>query len=315
MLNLRKIDLNLLTVFEVVYEERNQRKASERLFMTQPAVSASIARLRDIVNDKLFAATPKGLVATPKAVELYNAIHTALNIIRSNLDVEECFDPSECQRVFKLAVDYGSGAAIALPLFNRLRTEAPFAKLHIVNLPKSECVIDMMREGELDVVLSQYRLTDPFIESIPYNWHTGVIVVRKGHPRIHSAPSVEALAAEDFVFVHGQPTSYDVSNMDNLLACIRDRVVLEVPSATVIPSIIRRSDMVSLISKQVFESLENSHELQVFDLPVDYPPAATFVHWKQDLSHDPSGQWFKEQFNDVLNSMMKAKSDRKSHPQ
>ena len=164
----------------------------------------------------------------------------------------------------------------------------------------------MMREGELDIVLSQYRLTDPFIESIPYNWHTGVIVVRKGHPRINSSLTVEDLASEDFVFVHGQPTSYDVSNMDNLLACIRDRVVLEVPTATVIPSIIRKSDMVSLISKQVFESLESSHDLQVFDLPIDYPPAATFVHWKQDLSSDPSGQWFKELFKEVMDSIMKA---------
>ena len=306
MLNLRRIDLNLLTVFEVVYEERNQRKASERLFMTQPAVSSSVARLRDIVNDKLFSVTPKGLVPTPKATDLYNSIHPALGVIRSNLDVEEAFEPSECQRVFKLAVDYGSGAAVALPLFNQLRAHAPSAKLHIVNLPKSELIPEMMREGELDIVLSQYRLTDPFIESIPYNWHTGVIVVRKGHPRINSSLTVEDLASEDFVFVHGQPTSYDVSNMDNLLACIRDRVVLEVPTATVIPSIIRKSDMVSLISKQVFESLESSHELQVFDLPIDYPPAATFAHWKQDLSHDPSGQWFKEQFKEVMDRIMKA---------
>ena len=53
-INLRKIDLNLLTVFEAVYEEKSQQRASERLFMTQPAISNAISRLRHLVDDRLF---------------------------------------------------------------------------------------------------------------------------------------------------------------------------------------------------------------------------------------------------------------------
>jgi len=53
-MSLRKLDLNLLTVFEAVYEERSQQKASERLYMSQPAISNAISRLRHLVDDRLF---------------------------------------------------------------------------------------------------------------------------------------------------------------------------------------------------------------------------------------------------------------------
>ena len=62
MLNLRSIDLNLLTVFEAVYEERSQMKAADRLGMTQPAVSLALGRLRYLVDDRLFQGRAKGLI-------------------------------------------------------------------------------------------------------------------------------------------------------------------------------------------------------------------------------------------------------------
>lgn len=308
MFNLRRIDLNLLTVFEVVYEEKNQRKASERLFMTQPAVSSSIARLRDIVSDKLFTPTRSGLIPTPKADELYQVVHPALGLIRSKLESEENFDPSSCRRTFRVAVDYGSGAAIALPLFQLLREKAPFTKLHLINYFDEETSVEKLRDEELDIVSSQYRFTDPTVESVPINWHTGALIVRQEHSRIRSLPSIEDLMSEEFVLVHGQPTTYENADMDTLFACIRDRVVLEVPSAAVIPSIVRKSDLVSLVSKQVIEALDEQHGLQVYDIPFEYTPAPAFVHWKNDISNDPAAQWFKDEVLELIRQLSKASS-------
>lgn len=84
-MNLRGIDLNLLTVFEAVYEERSQVKASERLGMTQPAVSNALARLRHVLADPLFRGRTRGLAPTPRADQAYQEIHQALNGIRKVL--------------------------------------------------------------------------------------------------------------------------------------------------------------------------------------------------------------------------------------
>lgn len=308
MFNLRRIDLNLLTVFEVVYEEKNQRKASERLFLTQPAVSVAISRLRDIVSDRLFTSTRNGLIATPKADELYQVVHPALGLIRSKFESVENFDPSSCRRTFRICIDYGSGAAIALPLFQRIREKAPNAKLQLVNHLGELSSVEKLREGELDVVSSQYRFTDPAVEAVPINWHTGVLILRQEHPRIRSLPSIEDLISEEFVLVHGQPTTYENADMDTLFACIRDRVVLEVPSAAVIPAIVRKSELVSLVSKQVIEALDEPHGLQVYDIPFEYTPAPAFVHWKNDISNDPAAQWFKDEVLELIRQLSKVSS-------
>ena len=86
MLNLRSVDLNLLPVFEAVYEERNVTKASERLAMSQPAVSHALARLRSMVGDELFVAGRRGAAVTPAAQNLYPRVKAALDAVREGLE-------------------------------------------------------------------------------------------------------------------------------------------------------------------------------------------------------------------------------------
>lgn len=299
--NLRRIDLNLLSIFEVVYEEKNQRKAAERLFMTQPAVSAAISRLRDIVQDRLFLVSARGLTPTPKADELYKALHSALGVIRTHLGTGETFTPSECQRIFRMTIEYGSGAALALPLFNRLRARAPNARLQIQTIPDEVARVGRLKSGELDLSISQTRTLESDIESTPFNLHEGVFVVREGHPRISMTPDLEAMSREEFVLVHGQPMAYENRDLDALVACIRDRLVLEVPSAVVIPQIVRQTDLATIMSRQTLAALDYSEGLRIFDLPIRFGRATTFVHWS--VNADKATQWFKEQVLDELRSM------------
>lgn len=299
--NLRRIDLNLLGIFEVVYEEKNQRKAAERLFMTQPAVSAAISRLRDIVQDRLFLVSARGLTPTPKADELYKSFHAALGVIRTNLDNGDNFSPDECQRIFRIAIEYGSGAALALPLFNRLRALAPNARLQIQTIPDEMARLARLKSGELDISISQTRTLESDIESAPFNLHKGVFVIREGHPRISQNPDLDAMSREEYVLVHGQPMAYENQELDALVACIRDRLVLEVPSATVIPQIVRQTDLATIMSRQTLEALDCSQGLQVLDLPITYGRGTAFVHWC--LNADQATRWFKERVLDELKEM------------
>ena len=299
--NLRRIDLNLLNIFEVVNEERNQRKASERLYMTQPAVSAAIARLREIVHDKLFLATSRGLTPTPKADELYKAVHASLGLIRTQLGTGGEFSVAECQRIFTVAIDYGSGAALALPLFQRLRALAPKAKLQIKTISEEQTRLEMIKSGELDVSVCQFRTVESGIESAPFNLHQGVFVVREGHPRISYAPDLETMTGEEFVLVHGQPMTYENSELDALVACVRDRIALEVPSAAVIPQIVKKTDLASIMSLLTLNALDCSDGLLIFELPSKQERATAYVHWREDA--DQASQWFKTLLLDVLRSI------------
>ena len=85
MINLRSVDLNLLPVFEAVYEESSLTSAAQRLSMSQPAVSNAVARLRTVFNDELFVRHGRGVHRTSTADAVYAKLHGALGTLRDSV--------------------------------------------------------------------------------------------------------------------------------------------------------------------------------------------------------------------------------------
>ena len=167
-MNLRGIDLNLLTVFEAVYQERSQVRASERLGMTQPAVSNALARLRHLFDDPLFRGRTRGLVPTPRAERLYEDLHRALDGIRGVLVERQAFDPAGCHRPFVVGVSSSSGLLYGPLLYERMQAEAPHARLKVRSIDPEAGVPALLREHRLDLALCHARFEDPQLEKAPY---------------------------------------------------------------------------------------------------------------------------------------------------
>ncbi|MGI9293813.1 MAG: LysR family transcriptional regulator [Pseudomonadales bacterium] len=103
-LNLRSIDLNLLTVFDAIMVERNLSRAAQKLGMTQSAASAALSRLRLTFDDELFIRTRQGMLPTPRAEELIRPIRDGLASIEEALSPSQYFDPRVWDRVFKMVL-------------------------------------------------------------------------------------------------------------------------------------------------------------------------------------------------------------------
>jgi len=93
MFNLRRLDLNLLTVFEAIYELGTVSAAADRLALSQSATSHALSRLREACGDDLFIRARQGLSPTPVAQEMYPAIKPALDALRATLAEASGFDP------------------------------------------------------------------------------------------------------------------------------------------------------------------------------------------------------------------------------
>ena len=102
MFNLRSLDLNLLTVFEAIYELRAVGGAADRLALSQSATSHALSRLRDTCKDDLFVRARQGLSPTSTAQEMYPAIKQALDALRATLAEASGFDPATSQRRFRI---------------------------------------------------------------------------------------------------------------------------------------------------------------------------------------------------------------------
>src|SRR5258705_4164137 len=126
-----EVDLNLLRVFDVLYEECNVTRAAARLFLTQSAVSHALARLRDVLADPLFLRVPTGLQPTLRAHPLSSRLPLALAEIRSVVAVP-VFDPATTSRRFTIsASSYFS--SLTARLIALARKSAPGISLQIVN--------------------------------------------------------------------------------------------------------------------------------------------------------------------------------------
>lgn len=295
MVNLRSVDLNLLTIFEAVYEERSQVRAAERLNMTQPAISNALNRLRTLLGDRLFMGRAKGLVATTKADSFYQSIHSALDTIRAEIESQEYFDPASAQQTFVVTISYGSGALLGLPLYRHIRALAPQAKLIIRSVDPGEEIPSLLREQRIDLAFHHALLEDDCLVQQPYAAFDSVIVARAGHPRIASAvKDPEHLLEEEFVKVHDASQGI-AHNLQPLIERFHSRIVLEVPNTTLLPLAVSQSDLIAVMSSQLVELVGELYGLKAYPPPMPVPPVPIYLIWHPTRRDDPAHRWLREQ--------------------
>jgi DNA-binding transcriptional LysR family regulator len=302
VINLRRIDLNLLTIFEAVYEERNQVKAAERLAMTQPAVSQAIGRLRHLVNDPLFFTRARGLTPTQKAEELYLRVHHILELVRVEFPEKQAFDPATTQRTFVVAVSHGGGVLFTTALNARIQAQAPHARLVIRTIDPIREIPELLKEHRLDIAIHHARFDDAKLEHITYDQNQLVLIARTDHPRIPKSPSTEDLLGENFV------TAYDVfghnrsHELSHTLAVMRDRTVLEVPNALLIPQVVRQSDLLAVVTAEMAKSFSQYLPIQAFVLPFAVPALDIHMIWHHSQTQEPEHKWLRQQLLEMRNT-------------
>jgi DNA-binding transcriptional LysR family regulator len=177
---LSRIDLNLLVAYQVLMQEKNVTRAAERLFVTQPAMSKTLNRLRTLIGDELFIRSPHGLTPTSKTLELEEPINDIINRLTELVVGNTEFDPASTQATISLGT-IGASSSVALPkLITQLRKEAPQILLISQNLDSD--FTERLRSGSLDFAISAKQnlgkdfITHPIMRINP------VLYMRKDHP-------------------------------------------------------------------------------------------------------------------------------------
>lgn len=288
-INLRRIDLNLLTIFEAVYEEGSQQKASERLFLSQPAISTAISKFRHVANDKLFVGT-RTMRPTLKADEIYGQVKVALDIIRQELFEKQEFDPKTTRRDFTIAIAYGGGFIFGEPIYRRLKEEAPHAKLTIRSIDPESELPSLLRQQEIDLAITSNKYNDLMISSEFCMGYELALAVRTGHPRMTRAPTMDEVLAERFVWVNGWGQAPE---LQAIIRAGEQKVEIEVPNVLVIPPILMSTDLVALMPWHFAQRFSEIYPLEAFKLPVAPITDSIDFVWHRALEKDPEVRWFR----------------------
>lgn len=301
---LNRIDLNLLVAFNALMDERNVSRAAERLHVTQPAMSKTLQRLRDLFNEPLFLRTPKGLEPTPRSLELQAPVAEVLDQLITVITPAE-FDPASLTRTFTLAIADPMAAFLVPGLVGRLEQEAPGVSLKLRGYIGDN--IDALSKGTLDFVVGLVT------ENAPAGVHArtlfqdkGCCLMRPGHPLAQQERlSIEELVAYD----HIKPWFKGINDkgpMDIQLKSMgfSRHIRIEASHFLTIIRTLQNSDAVA-IGFDNWVSLFPGGELVRVELPESLD-SSVVIHllWDERSHNDPACRWFRQLMVDVAGSEM-----------
>jgi DNA-binding transcriptional LysR family regulator len=149
------LDLNLLRVFDAVMEERSVLRASQKINLSQSAVSHSLARLREMLDDELFIRTTTGMQPTARALAMAGMVRNALKSLEAAVELPK-FEPATSTRKFTIAANDFTTMVLASRLLSLLRTEAPCVDLAIKPVTRID-LAEQIDLGRIDAAIGTFR--------------------------------------------------------------------------------------------------------------------------------------------------------------
>ena len=287
--DIRSLDLNLLKALDALLDEKSVTKASQRLHITQPAVSGMLTRLRDYFDDPLFIRTSHGMVPTIRASELALPIKTVLNDISSLLNTTD-FNPLTADMIYTIsATDYALKAVI-IPLMAALKQRAPLIRI-AVKIVNDEQIYQQLALGEIDLALVTPQSTPPDLHGRSLYEEVYVWVARNNHPLAdHKKITLHEFCQQEHILVSSQGKFTAVT--DKVLSELQQvrRVGMSVNSFLVIPEILKLTDMVAVIPRRM---VPEDGSLKILSLPINIPGFTKSMAWHERTHRDKAHQWIR----------------------
>lgn len=298
-MNLRSVDLNLLTVFDAVITEGSVTRAAEKIGMSQPAMSIALSRFRHIAKDELFERTGRGLRPTPRALELAAPIRRALDIVTDALEHGTDFDMSRSDRSFNVVLS-GIGEMVMLPtMMQRLESTGSRINVNTRHVAHSD-IQKEMHYGNVDLYMWIVPIESNDIICMQVGNTNEVCLVREDHPSVGDSLTVREFAGLRHVTYH-MPGTYGPSIIDRELwrLGLKREHSMSVHSYFDAPSVLSQTNMVCTMPRVLGRHFAHVYGLKMVRSPLqlEFP---VFLLWPKALENDKGHQWLRETLIDIF---------------
>lgn len=293
-MNLNEIDLNLFTIFDVIYTERNLTKAGKVLGITQPAVSNALSRLRATFDDHLFTRTASGMMPTPVAENVISEVRQALNLLRSSVREGHNFDANTSTKNFNISMRDICEVTLLPGLLKTFKVEAPHIHLNSCYVFPSE-LAHSLSNGSLDLAIEASLTVPPNLHHAKILEAPFVCIARKDHPEIRDTITLtQYLAAEHIHVTNGKE---DSTYLDTALTQqgLRRNIIFTGHSHFVTSLLVLQTDAIMTIPETLaFRYQTYLDDIQVMPLPIEVAPLQTYMFWHENVDDDPANKWLRD---------------------
>lgn len=287
---LSKIDLNLFVVFHAIYKTRNLTRAAEMLFVTQPAVSNALARLRKSFDDPLFVSTSAGMVPTPFSENIVGRVHEALQLLDSSTHARALFDPAASERVFRLSMTDLTEALLLPGLEEMLQRLAPGVRIESYFTPRSD-IPDALANGTVNLAVDAPLIDDPSLEQAPLIRDRYACMLRHDHPFARKSLSMDDYLRLGHIHVSSRRQGPGLVDAELNRLGFRRTILTRVQHYLVAPLIAMRTDLALTAPLRLLQR----YDARILELPFDLPYMESRCYWHRSVAEDPAHRWLREQ--------------------
>jgi len=292
-MDIRKVDLNLLVVFDMLLRLQSVTRTAEALGMSQPAMSLALNKLRTAFSDPLFVRGSRGLSPTPRAEQLAIPMRHVLDQIKNDVLRQPSFDPATTDRTitFNMA---DVGELVFLPrLHAHLRAVAPGANIRTVSTPPAQ-LAEAMQSGEVDLAVGYFPgLQGAAIYQQRLFSHSFVCIVRKDHPVFRSQVTKKQFLEAQHVVVDQEGKSHELFEETLARQRLTRRVVLRIPHFLAIPLVVAESDLIVTVPYAIGASFAKMANLKMLPPPIKVGKPEVKQHWHARFHHDQVNRWIR----------------------
>jgi DNA-binding transcriptional LysR family regulator len=287
------VDLNLLVALDALLDEQSVTRAAERLSLSQPAMSGTLARLRRLFDDDLLVRSGRGMGRTPFAEELRAPLREALAQVERTVFARPHFDPAVDARTFTvLATDYLTLVLIR-PLLEALTAEAPRVRVR-VDAAGMDAPGARLRRGEADMAFLPENLTGlEELESQRLFSDRFVGAVWREHPEVGDRLTIAHLERlPSLTFVRGEVRSNAELHLQSLGFRLAPDAIFE--SFLLGAFLLRGTRLLAFLQERLVVELADAAGIRALEPPVELPRLVEAMWWHPRATGDPGHTWLRE---------------------
>lgn len=294
---LRRIDLNLLLVFDVLMQEKNVSRAAERVFLSQSAMSNALKRLREMLDDPILVRGAKGMQPTPRALTLEAPVRSILKQVVRTIQPAQPFEPDTSRARFIIGMSDYSENVVLPALAACLRQSAPNVEL-IVHMLTAEDPEPLLETGQLNFIIGVETYSKVSKRLRSENWISDrlVCLVNQNHP-LAGRQHLNLKQFEELRHVYPSPLGLRTNIVETWLAeqGLQRSIAVTTRNYWIAAQIVSGSDYLLSAPFRIATKLMNHFPLCLLEPPKGFPGFRLNLIWHPLYDSDPETQWVLNQ--------------------
>jgi LysR family nod box-dependent transcriptional activator len=312
-MNLDRFNLNLLVALDTVLHSRSLTDAAEKMYLTQPAMSMALKKLREHFNDELVIYSGGQQQFTPLALSLKPRVRDVLVAARDTIKVRKTFDPSTADDTFRIVTSDLTELTFLATFIAELHRTAPHVRVSAVPFDFSP-VERFFLEGA-DLVLVPKAFSSEKYGSLHITDEDFVGLASKNNPDLSDGFDREKLLALPYAALR-IPMPATNHPMGEAMLALFDKVTVNVYTNTLssLPLLVLDSRLVAIVPLRFARQCLATMPVQIFPLPVQLPPSSIVAQWQPFRTHEPAMAWLLDLLRGYADRLADTNRDQAAGP-